>query len=189
WAPVPATRLMEIHLCDLFRAHAELVYDFLDRAVADAGLTAEDLATEHDDRLVNKETVKQKLRPFYWPIYDAALGALAADCRSDGVPLACLIVPRVGKADAPAARAEAVARLRAIATHHAIPLFDLSATFDGLAPTQFEIASWADPPNAQGHRRLFLGLCRCLVNDRALYETLFPFPAGGEATPRDGRGP
>src|SRR5262249_53915889 len=129
-------------------------------------------------------------RPFYWPIYDGALGALAADCRGEGVALACVIIPRVGKADAPAARAEAVARLRGIAAHHAIPMFDLSDTFDGQDAAQFEIAAWDDPPTALGHRRLFLGLSRALVNDRATYAMMFPgAPAahpGAADRPADG---
>jgi hypothetical protein len=167
-------RLTEIHLCDLFRAHADLCHDFLKKAVADAGLTAEDLRTASEDRLVNKETVKSKLRPFHWTIYDATLGALAVDCRAEGLVLACVIIPRVGKADAPEARAETVARLHGIAAHHAIPLFDLSGTFDGQDPALFEIAAWDDHPNALGHRRLFLALSRRLVNDPAIYQTLFP---------------
>lgn len=168
------TRLMEIHICDLFRGHAPIPYAFLRDAIADAGLTPEDLRTDREDRLINKETVKRKLRPRYWPIYDQTLAALAADCRSEGIPLACVIIPRVGKADAPDARAEQVARLRGIAAHHAIPMFDLSDTFDNQDPAQFEIAAWDDHPNALGHRRLFLALGRALVGDPAIYDTLFP---------------
>jgi len=175
------TRLMEIHLCDLFRGHADLSYDFLRAAVADSGLTPRDLRTDFEDRLVYKETVKRRLRPFYWPIYDQALGALAADCRSAGIGLACVIIPRVGKADAPAARAESVARLKGIAAHHALPLFDLTGTFDGQDPAPLEIATWDDHPNALGHRRLFHALTRALAADRALAAALFPTQkAGGE---------
>jgi hypothetical protein len=167
------TRLMEIHLGDLFRGHADLTYDFLRRAVADAGLTDADLVTGRDDKLVYKDKVKTSLRPYHWPIYDATLGLLASDCRSEGIPLACVIVPRVGKADAPDARAESVARLHGIARHHALPVFDLADTFDGQDPAQFEIAPWDDHPNALGHRRLFLNLSRSLVDDKATYELMF----------------
>ena len=76
------------------------------------------------------------------------------------MPLACVIIPRVGKADAPDARAEPVARLRGIAAHHAIPLFDLSDTFDHHDPAQLEIAAWDDHPNALGHRAALPGLAR-----------------------------
>ena len=170
------TRLMEIHLCDLFRAHADLSHDFLRQAVSDAGVTDEDLRTVARDVLVNKEIVKKKLRPFYWPIYDAMLGALAADCRSDGVPLVCLIIPRVGKADAPASRAESVARIVGMAAHHAIPVYDLAGTFDGQDPAEFEIAPWDDHPNAKGHRRLFKAMSGKIRDDPETYRMLFQRP-------------
>ena len=176
-------RLMEIHLCDLFRGHADLRYGFLRDAVAASGLTAEDVRTDPQDRLLHKEAVKKKLRPYYWSLYDETLAALAADCRSDGVELACMVIPRVGKADAPEARAEPVARLRGIATHHALTMFDLSGTFDNQDPAQFEIAPWDDHPNALGHRRLFLALTRALVKDPTLYPLLFPRTEPGEAEP------
>jgi hypothetical protein len=169
------TRLLEIHLCDLFRAHAKFSDAFLNDAMTAAGLTDEDIRTESpDDRLVHKEVVKQKLRDHYWSIYDGTLGALAGACRSEDVALACVIVPRVGKADAPDTRAESVAQLRGIAAHHAIPMFDLSGVFDNQDPSQFEIAAWDDHPNALGHRRLFLALTRALVNDPSWYHALFP---------------
>jgi len=177
------TRLMEIHLCDLFRARADLHLDFLRQAVAAAGLTGDDLQLDPDSKLVHKERVKGKLRPYYWPIYDATLGALAADCRSEGIALTAVIIPRVGKADAPDQRAEAVARLQGIAAHHAIPLIDLSGTFDGQDPAQFEIATWDDHPNVLGHRRLFLALGRALVTDQALYPLLFPPGSTAAGTP------
>jgi hypothetical protein len=172
------TRLMEIHLSDLFRGHADLNYDYLRAAVAQAGLTDYDTELDADDRLVHKDSFKRKLRPLYWPIYDATLGALAADCRSEGVALACMVIPRVGKADSPEARADTVARLRAIAAHHAVPMLDLSGTFDGQDPAQFEIAAWDDHPNALGHRRLFLALARALVDEPDLYQLVFPDVAG-----------
>ena len=170
-------RLTEIHLCDLFRCRANLRYDFLEKTVADAGVSAEDRRLGSDEKLVHKERVKAKLRPYYWPLYDATLAALAADCRSENVLLVAAIIPRVGKADIPSQRADPVARLQGIAAHHAIPMFDLSDTFDGQDSTQFAIAPWDDHPNVLGHRQLFLALSRKLVNDPVLYETLFPSAA------------
>src|SRR5262249_30225134 len=105
------TRLLEINLCDLLQTRTDLRYDFLRRAGAQAGTTADDLRVDANAKLVHKDTVKAKLRPFYWPICDATLDTLAADCRSAGLPLVVLIIPRVGKADAPKARAEPVERL------------------------------------------------------------------------------
>jgi hypothetical protein len=170
-------RLTEIHLCDIYADDVrDLRYGFLRRIVAESGLAGDDLRRGGDGRLVTKEPIKRKLRPRYWSIYDGVLGTLAADCRSEGRPLACVMVPRVGRVDAPEARAEMVARLQGIAAHHAIPLFDLTGTFDHVDPSQLEIAAWDDHPNAQGHRRLFLALARYLVQDRTLYDTLFPAP-------------
>ncbi|MBV8230327.1 MAG: SGNH/GDSL hydrolase family protein [Planctomycetaceae bacterium] len=166
-------RLLEIHLCDMLQARVDLRYDFVREAVAAAGITAADLALDSKERLLHKDDIKRKLRPFYWSIYDDTMGTLAADCRAAGVPLAFAIIPRVGLADAPNARANAVIRLRGIAEHHALPVLDLSHIFDHLDPGTLEIAAWDDHPNALGHRRLFLGLARALVKDRALYNALF----------------
>jgi hypothetical protein len=168
------TRLIEIYVCDLLQAEVDLHYDFLRAAVAEVGIGGDDLLREPDGKLANKAAIKAKLRPRYWELYDRTLGLLADDCRSLGVPLACIIIPRVGKADAPELRAEPVARLRGIAAHHAIPLFDLTSTFDRFDPAKLEIAAWDDHPNTLGHRRLFLALAHALVEDEALYEALFP---------------
>lgn len=177
-------RLTEIHLCDLYSDGVkDLRYGFLRRIVAESGLTEADFRRDADGRLLSKEPIKHKLRPRFWSIYDGVLGTLAADCRSEGRLLACVIVPRVGSADAPDARAETIARLRGIAAHHAVPLFDLCATFDNMDPSQLEIAAWDDHPNAEGHRRLFLALARHLVKDSTFYETLFPLAARGGGQP------
>jgi hypothetical protein len=93
-----------------------------------------------------------------------------------------VIIPRVGKADAPLARAESVARLKAIAGHHALPVYDLSDSFDRYDPASLEIAAWDDHPNALGHRRLFLALARSLVKDEARYQLLFPSAGTGKET-------
>jgi hypothetical protein len=168
------TRLMEIHLCDMFRRNVDLKYDFLRKATALAAIDPADLRLDPDGRLVNKDRLKSKLRPFYWGLYDETLGAVAAECRSAGVPLVIVIIPRVGKADAPAARAVSVARLKAIAAHYGLTVFDLSDTFDHIDPGALEIAAWDDHPNAAGHRRLFLALARAVVKDQQVYDLLFP---------------
>jgi hypothetical protein len=184
------TRLIEIHICDLLQSGVDLHYDFLRATVDEAGVGGGDLDREPDGKLANKAAIKRKLQPYYWALYDRTLGLLADDCRSMGLPLACLIIPRVGKADAPELRAEPVARLRGIAAHHAIPLFDLTGAFDNFDPARLEIAAWDDHPNTLGHRRLFLALAHDLVEDRTFYEALFPPTAphgssAGRAPARD----
>ncbi len=177
-------RLIEIHLRELLRKRIDLKYDFLKQAVAEAGINASDLETDSGGRMVNKDRLKAKLRPFYWDLYDQTLGAIAGECRSAGVPLVMVIVPRVGKSDAPAGRAEPVALLKAVAGRHAIPVYDLTAAFDDADPSALEIAAWDDHPNALGHRRLFTALARALVHDPETYEHIFPGSAASEAAGR-----
>ncbi|MBV8308865.1 MAG: SGNH/GDSL hydrolase family protein [Planctomycetaceae bacterium] len=167
-------RLMEIHLCDMFREGIVPTDGFLKTALARAGIRPEELWVDAEGRLVQKEVIKAKLKTCHWDLYDATLGAIAGECRSAGVPLLIVIIPRVGNADAPLARAEPVARLKAIASRQAIPVFDLSDTFDRYDPASLEIAAWDDHPNSLGHRRLFLALAQSLAADREFYRLLFP---------------
>src|SRR5262249_30124738 len=127
-------RLMEIHLRDMLRKGVDLRYDFLREAVAQSGIVGSDLRVDGHGGLIHKERLKGKLGPYYWGLYDQALGLIAGECRSAGVPLVMVIIPRVGKEDAPEARAEPVARLKALAAHHGLTVFDLSDTFDPVDP-------------------------------------------------------
>lgn len=167
-------RLTEIHLCDAIRSKSDLTYDFVRATLARAGVGPDLRLVNSEGKLVFKDQIKARLEPYYWDLYDQTLGAIAGECRSAAVPLLLLIIPRVGKADAPALRAEPVAHFKALASHHALPVFDLSGTFDQFDPARLEIASWDDHPNALGHRRLFLALARSLVKDERYYRLLFP---------------
>jgi hypothetical protein len=167
-------RLMEIHLCEMLRKNVNLKYDFISHAITRAAVGEDDVQLDRAGELLNKDRLKKKLRPHYWWLYDVTLGALAADCRTAGVPVVMVIIPRVGKADAPLLRAEPVARLRALASHHGLTVFDLSDTFDQFDPAKLEIAAWDDHPNSMGHHRLFLSLARALVKDQETYQLLFP---------------
>jgi hypothetical protein len=166
-------RLMEIHLCELLRKKVDLKYDFLREVVALAAVSHDDLRGDSDWDKTDKTRVKHKLQPYYWSLYDATLGAIAAECRTAGVPLVMVIVPRVGKADVPPARAVPVARLKAIASRQGVTVFDLSDSFDPFDAATIEIAVGDDHPNEIGHRRLFLSLARAVVKDEELYRRLF----------------
>ncbi len=167
-------RLMEIHLCDALASKADLTYGFVKDAFEQAGVGPEQFEVDGEGKLVFKDQIKARMQPHHWTLYDSTIGALAGTCRSAGMPVLVVIIPRVGKADAPLARAESVARLKAIAGHHALPIYDLSDTFDRFDPATIEIAAWDDHPNALGHKRLFLALARSLVKDEARYRLLFP---------------
>lgn len=168
------SRLAEIHLCDAFRIKADLPYDFLREAVARAGVTDADRRLDLRGELAGKEAIKRKMEPLYWELYDKTVAALAGDCRSMGVPLVMVVIPRVGKDADEAGRAESVGRLKAIAGRSALPIYDLTDTFDGIDPADLEIAAWDDHPNAEGHKQLFLALTHRLVTDQGRYELLFP---------------
>ena len=167
------TRLMEIHLCDLLRKRVDLTYDFVREEIGRTGIVADDVDVDSDGQLLHKQRLKRKLRSAYWGLYDRTLGAIAAECRSAGVPLAMVIIPRVGPEDAPGARAEPVARLKAMAAHNAITAFDLSDSFDRDDPARLEIAAWDDHPNATGHERLFEALSRAITSDPTFAPLLF----------------
>jgi hypothetical protein len=178
-------RLLEIHVCDMLWRGVDLEYDFLRRLVANAGVTENELRKNRDGRMVNKDRLKQKLYPHIWKLYDDTMAAVAAECRAAGLPVVVVIIPRVGQSNALASRAEDVARLRAIATHHALTVYDLSDTFDRFDPATLEVAPWDDHPNASGHNRLFLALARAIVEDHPLYRWLFPHDGVAEVPSPD----
>ena len=175
-------RLMEIHLCDALRTQADLTYDFVKATLDQAGVSRDQFAGR---RARESWSSRTRSRPRCGRITGSSTTRRSAHWPARAGPRECrcliVIIPRVGKADAPLARAESVARLKAIAGHHALPVYDLSDTFDRYDPASLEIAAWDDHPNALGHRRLFLALARSLVKDEARYRLLFP--AGANAQP------
>ncbi len=179
-------RLMEIHLCDMLRLHVDLKYDFVREAVGRTGIGPADLRVDRSGELIDKQALKDKLRSCYWGLYDRTLGEIAAECRAAGVPLAMVIIPRAGSKDAPTRRAEPVARLRALAAHHAIRTFDLSDTFDHDNPATLEVAAGDDHPNATGHGRLFEAIARSLAADPTLAPLVL---SAGPSSRREGLGP
>ncbi len=94
-------RLTEIHLCEILRKRIDLKYDFLREAVAQAALSKDDTRVDAEGELVNKTWLKRKLQPFYWSLYDATLATIAGECRTAGLPLAMVIVPRAGQSRHP----------------------------------------------------------------------------------------
>ena len=166
-------RLVEIHLGGLIKNKVDLKYEMVKRATIEAGI---DVARERSEgwaELDRKNGFKAKVKRNHWIFADAVLGALAADCRSLGLPLACLLIPRASRDDASDARSLAVARQAGIAARHALPLIDLSGTFDKLDSAQVEIAPGDDHPNTLGHRLLFEGLRKDLLADPTLARELF----------------
>jgi len=159
-------RLLEIHVRNLLAEGIDPTYPFLREALAG-------IVVPSRESREGKEAIKAKVRPILPGIADSTLAALASLCRNDGVPIAMIVIPRVGQADAPDNRGPAVAGFAATAKTLGVPLLDLSTTFDDRDPARIEIAPWDDHPNAEGHRLLFRALAQKIVNDPGLYQTLF----------------
>jgi hypothetical protein len=158
-------------------------YPFLKRALAEAGIDAEDARIGPDRQFVHKDAVKLKVRANFWTILDAALGALAGDCRARGLPLIVAAIPRAGRIDTPSSRAASMARLTGVAARLTLPLVDLTSAFDRFEASEIELAAWDDHPNALGHRRIFLGLARAIAEQPELYRSVFGVdPLGAAAT-------
>jgi hypothetical protein len=163
-------RLVEIHLGGLIKNNVDLKYDFFKRATIEAGIDVD------KERASGWGGYKEIVKENYWIFADAVLGALAADCRSEGIPLACLLIPRASRDEASKDRGLAVARQAGIAARHALPLIDLSGTFDRVQSARVQIAPGDDHPNALGHRLLFEGLSKALVANPSLARELFKTP-------------
>lgn len=172
------TRLLEIHLRNLLVDRLDIPYDFLRTALDEVDVSPGDN--------LGKGVLKAKLRPHLWPIADATVGELAARCRAEGLPLAMLVIPRVGQSDTPEARAPSVEKYAETAAKYGLPLLDLSATFDGRDPATIEIAAWDDHPNVLGHKLLFEALAHAFVDHAGLYQAIFgvPRPTDRETRPR-----
>ncbi|MDB5351264.1 MAG: hypothetical protein JWN86_2511 [Planctomycetota bacterium] len=160
------TRLLEIQLRNMLRDDQDPQYDFLRRALAAMDVSPADLRAE-------KDVIKSKIRPHLWPVIDATVGDLAARCRSEDYGLAMIVIPRVGQSDSPELRGPSIESFAAIASRHAVPLLDLSATFDNRDPATIEIAAWDDHPNALGHKLLFQALAHAIADNVTLYHTIF----------------
>ncbi len=172
------TRLLQIHLVGLLQGGIDLKYDFARQVLAAAGIdpAAEAVApaaAADGDGKARKDRLKVAVEPLLWDLNAAAIGHLAGACRSAGIGLAMVIIPRATEADGPASRGPDVARIRAIGAGQGVPVADLTASFDDQDRRHVEIAPWDDHPNALGHRLLFLELGRSIVADAPLYRLLF----------------
>jgi len=163
-------RLVEIHLGGLIKNKVDLKYDFFQRATTEAGI---DIARE---RVSGWGSYKDLVKENYWIFADVVLGHLAADCRSEGIALVGLLIPRASRDEASKDRVLAAARQAGIAARHAVPLIDLSGSFDQVPPARVQIAPGDDHPNALGHQLLFEGLRQGLLNNPAPAGDLFDPP-------------
>ena len=178
-------RLTEIHLGGLIKNRVDLKYPFFRQVVAAAGIDPELERQKTWEQLDRRHGFKALVKDHFWDFADATVATLADDCRSLGIPLATLLVPRACRDDDPTARALAAAHHEVIAARHGVPFLDLSASFDAVNPAEVEVSPGDDHPNTLGHRLLFEHLSRTLADHPTLAPLLFGAtaaaanPAGG----------
>lgn len=169
------TRLLQIHLVGLLQERTDLTYDFVRAVVEQAGIDPQALERDPQGRLrpTEKDRVKVLLEPWLWPLEASAIAQLQARCRSAGLPLVCVVIPRANDEDMSESRTADVGRLREIARGVGVPFLDLSAAFDEHEPAEVEIAPHDDHPNALGHRLLFLELGKRIVANPEVHRLIF----------------
>jgi hypothetical protein len=176
-------RLAEIHLCTLLADRVDLCasgYPEIDAVLQQIGLTPDLLTAGADGQLANKARVKELVRDNFEALTGATLSSLAAECRSLGIPLEVVLIPRAGESDAPDDRAPLVRLYTSLSHANGLDVVDLTAAFDQVDPSEVSLAPWDDHPNAQGHKLLFRALATEIVADPSLYRRLFgvaPLPA------------
>ncbi len=97
------------------------------------------------------DELKTRLRPHREAILRGVYRRVVADCRQKGVPVAWVLLPRVGKPVDPEDRA----RINQLARDAGFDrVVDLSDTFDGRPASSLAIAPDDFHPNAEGHATL-----------------------------------
>jgi hypothetical protein len=123
------------------------------------------------------EEYARALWPYRWELLEAAYRAVAADCRSRGVPCLWVLIPRVGRVAGPVEHRRLLDLARAAGF---AAVLDLSDSFDGCDPAALAIHPSDFHPNAEGHALLA----------RRLAGALWPLPQLGPLRePGPGAGP
>ena len=166
-------RLVEIHLGGLIKNNVDLKYDFFRKAMAEAGIDVDRERKSGWADLDQQGGFKARVKEHYWTFADAVLGTLAADCRSLGLPLVCLLVPpgqsrRRQQGPGPVRRPPDRDR-----RPPRRPLDGLSTHLRPVESARVEIAPGDDHPNTLGHRLLFEKLSHDLLTNPDLAQVLF----------------
>jgi lysophospholipase L1-like esterase len=104
------------------------------------------------------------LRPYRWDLLAAVYRAVAADCRTRGVPCLWVLIPRVGRVVGPDEHCRLLCAARAAGFTAVV---DISDAFDDFDPADLAIHPSDFHPNAEGHALLA----------RRLAQALWPLPA------------
>ncbi|WP_422928307.1 SGNH/GDSL hydrolase family protein [Singulisphaera sp. PoT] len=118
------------------------------------------------------DSYKKVLKPFRMEFLAGVYRAIASGCRSRGVPVVWILVPRVGKPAEPEERRKLIDLARESGFAATI---DLSDAYDGLDPQDLAIGPKDYHPNAEGHALLAHRLDEAL---RRLPQWRQPGPTG-----------
>jgi lysophospholipase L1-like esterase len=102
---------------------------------------------------------KRALRPRHWDILAGVYETMAADCRTRGVPILWILVPRVGRKHDGADQRTLLMTARAAGFSRVI---DVTDAYDDIDPSRLAIDTDDFHPNASGHARLAGRLDRAL---------------------------
>ncbi len=97
------------------------------------------------------ERYKRALQPHHREILAGVYRTMAKDCRTRGVPIVWVLIPRVGRSSDPSARRALLESARAAAFDHIV---DVTEAYDGLQPGRLAVEPNDFHPNPEGHARL-----------------------------------
>jgi hypothetical protein len=123
----------------------------------------------------NPERYKRALQPRHWEVLAGVYQAMAADCRSRGVPILWVLIPRVGRASAPGERRTLLETAQAAGFTRVI---DVTDTYEGIDPARLAVEPDDFHPNAEGHARLARRLDGALGSLPELSWLWDPIPGG-----------
>jgi hypothetical protein len=111
------------------------------------------------ERLGSPDDYKRALKPRHWEILEGVYQTMTADCRSAGVPIIWILVPRVGRPNDGLDQRALVQAARIAAFTRIV---DVSDAYDGLDPARLSVEPDDFHPNAMAHERLARWLDRAL---------------------------
>ncbi|HEY2158706.1 MAG TPA: SGNH/GDSL hydrolase family protein [Isosphaeraceae bacterium] len=118
------------------------------------GFADEPVAPEHQSSTrfgITPDDLKARLRPHRESILSGVYRRVVADCQAKGIPVAWVLLPRVGKPVDPEDRARINRLAKAAGFDRTV---DLSDVFDGRPASSLAIAPDDFHPNAEGHALL-----------------------------------
>jgi hypothetical protein len=101
--------------------------------------------------LGSPDDYKRALQPRHWEILGGVYSAMAEDCRTRGVPIIWVLIPRVGRTSDAADQHALLQTARAAGFARVI---DATSTYDGLDATSLAVSPLDFHPNALGHALL-----------------------------------